>query len=75
VDGGKLLAFGSANPCTAERYDCGSHTTFYGRALAIVQRDCAGEIVIHVDADDLASALATVKVIEQKTAEQKTVVG
>ncbi len=64
ADGGKLLAFGSANPCTEERYDSGSFTTYYGRALAVVRANCAGELVIHVDSDDLASALATVKVIE-----------
>ena len=37
VTGGKLLAFGSANPRTEERFDFGSYTTYYGRALAVVQ--------------------------------------
>jgi beta-galactosidase len=36
VEGGKLLGFGSANPCTEERFDSGSYTTFYGKALAVV---------------------------------------
>jgi hypothetical protein len=39
VDGGKLLAFGSANPRTTERYTDGVFTTFYGRALAVVAVD------------------------------------
>ena len=37
VTGGKLLAFGSANPRTEERFDSGSYTTYYGKALAVVQ--------------------------------------
>lgn len=37
VDGGELLALGSANPRTEERYDSGSFTTYYGRALAVVR--------------------------------------
>lgn len=37
VDGGELLAFGSANPRTEERFDEGSYTTYYGRALAAVR--------------------------------------
>lgn len=37
VEGGELLAFGSANPCTEEQYHTGSFTTYYGRALAVVR--------------------------------------
>lgn len=37
VEGGELLGFGSANPCTEEQYHTGSFTTYYGRALAIVR--------------------------------------
>ncbi len=36
----ELLAFGSANPRTEERFDAGEYTTYYGRALAVVR---AGE--------------------------------
>ncbi|MBN1246424.1 MAG: DUF4982 domain-containing protein [Anaerolineae bacterium] len=39
VDGGELLGFGNANPCTEERFDSGSTTTYYGKALAVV---CVG---------------------------------
>ncbi len=37
VENGKLLAFGSANPRTEESYNTGSFTTYYGRALAIIE--------------------------------------
>lgn len=37
VEGGELLAFGSANPCTEEQYHTGTFTTYYGRALAVVR--------------------------------------
>ncbi len=37
VEGGELLAFGSASPRTGERYDSGSFTTYYGRAMAVVR--------------------------------------
>ena len=37
VEGGELLAFGSANPRTEESYLSGSFTTYYGKALAIVR--------------------------------------
>lgn len=37
VEGGELLGFGSANPCTEEQYHTGSFTTYYGRALGIIR--------------------------------------
>ena len=45
VDGGELLGFGSANPCTEERFDKGSYTTYYGKALAVVHTDLKVETV------------------------------
>lgn len=36
VEGGELLAFGSANPRTAERFADGSYGTYYGRSQAVV---------------------------------------
>ena len=38
VTGGDLLAFGSANPRTAEDFQSGRYTTYYGRAQAVVRR-------------------------------------
>ena len=46
VQGGQLLAFGSANPCTKEQYHTGSFTTYYGCALAIVRAEQAGHITV-----------------------------
>lgn len=55
VQGGQLLAFGSANPCTAEQYHTGSFTTYYGRALAVVrvEDNC---IVTVTDGQEIATA-------------------
>ena len=46
VEGGELLAFGSANPCTEEQYNTGSFTTYYGRALAVVRAGETGTVSI-----------------------------
>ena len=46
VEGGELLAFGSANPCTEEQYHTGSFTSYYGRALAVVRAGEAGMVSI-----------------------------
>ena len=46
VEGGELLAFGSAAPRTEERYDSGSFTTYYGRALAVVRAGESGTVKI-----------------------------
>ena len=46
VEGGELLAFGSANPCTEEQYHSGSFTTYYGRALAVVRAGESGSVKI-----------------------------
>lgn len=37
VSGGTLLAFGSARPRTEERYDTGTHTTYFGCAQAVIR--------------------------------------
>ena len=48
VENGELLAFGSANPRTEERYDSGSFTTYYGQALAVVRAGKSGSTIISV---------------------------
>lgn len=63
VQGGVLLAFGSANPCTEEQYDSGSFTTYYGRALAIVYAPCVGEIRVGVAGDTLGLEETVIQVI------------
>lgn len=46
VDNGELLAFGSANPRTEERYHMGQFMTYYGRAMAIVRCTEKGTLTI-----------------------------
>ena len=46
VEGGELLAFGSANPCHEEQYHTGCFTTYYGRALAIVRTKGSSTVVV-----------------------------
>lgn len=53
VTGGDLLGFGSANPCTEESYDTGTHTTYYGRAQAVVYAGQEGKICIKVSGGSL----------------------
>jgi hypothetical protein len=58
VEGGKLLAFGSANPRTEENYTDGKFTTFYGRALAVAAADDTGSMKITVEGGNLPPASA-----------------
>lgn len=64
VEGGRLLGFGSANPCTTERFDSGSYTTFYGRSLAAVAADQAGELTLRVTGEGLQPAEAKISVTD-----------
>jgi hypothetical protein len=61
VEGGELLAFGSANPRTEERYDSGTFTTYYGRALAIVRAGESGSVRITARGKEKAEAEIPVK--------------
>ena len=61
VEGGILLAFGSANPCTKEQYHTGSFTSYYGRTLAIIRADQSTSIYIKVT-DGLISSMAELSV-------------
>lgn len=61
VVGGELLAFGSANPRTQERFDEGEYSTYYGRALAIVRLG-RGENVSVTIADGEKTAEAVIHV-------------
>ncbi len=56
VKNGDLLAFGSANPRTEERYHTGTFTTYYGRALAVVKATQPGILEIYA-ADKYAEIL------------------
>ncbi len=61
VEGGELLAFGSANPRTEERFDEGTYTTYYGVALAAVRVN--GNTTVTVT-DGKETAKATITVAE-----------
>jgi len=67
VDGGKLLAFGSATPRTEERYTDGVFTTYYGRAQAIVAADNPGVMTVIVQGSNLPPVSAQVVVSEDFT--------
>ena len=58
VEGGELLGFGSANPCTKEEFTDGSYTTYFGRAQAVIR---VGE-----DGHALLKVFDGANVIEQK---------
>lgn len=62
VEGGELLAFGSANPRTEERYDAGSFTSYYGKTLAAARAGAKGELKITVT-DGKMSAEKLIKII------------
>ena len=61
VEGGELLAFGSANPRTEERFDEGTYTTYYGVALAAVRVN--GNTTVTVT-DGKETTKATISVAE-----------
>ena len=64
VEGGKLLGFGSANPCTTECYDSGSFTTYYGKSLAVVYGEKVGTMTITIAGDNLEIQTLKVKVTD-----------
>ena len=49
---GQLAALGSARPETGERFDSGEHTTYEGRALAIIRPTGPGKIRLTATAPD-----------------------
>lgn len=51
VEGGDLLAFGSANPRTEEMFGDGSYTTYFGQSMAVVKSTKKG--IIRVMAEDV----------------------
>jgi hypothetical protein len=63
VEGGCLLAFGSANPRTGESYLSGSFTTYYGRSQAVVRANKAGTIRITAYGGNMENAFAEIKAL------------
>ena len=64
VEGGELLAFGSANPRTEERFDADSYTTYYGVALAAVRVGESGCTKVTVSGKQAGTAVAEIAVSE-----------
>jgi hypothetical protein len=62
VEGGDLLAFGSANPRTEENYGDGSFTTYYGRSQAVLQTKQPGSIVVSVQGKNLETVQTVIEV-------------
>lgn len=52
VEGGRLLAFGSANPRTEESYISGEFTAYYGKAQVIVLSDRESQIKVTAESAD-----------------------
>ena len=62
IEGGELLAFGSANPCTEEQYHTGTFTTYYGRALAVVRAGETGQMTVSAsDGVELSRASVSIR--------------
>jgi hypothetical protein len=62
VEGGDLLAFGSANPRTEENYNAGSFTTYYGRSQAVLRSKQQGTTAISVQGKNLETVQAVIVV-------------
>ncbi len=63
VEGGDLLAFGSACPRTKESYNTGKFTTYYGRAQAVVRASSDNQMVIRAESSTLNKKSVIIKVI------------
>ena len=60
---GTLQAFGSARPNMAETYTADTHTTFYGKALAVIRAGYEpGEIKVTVSGEGLADTSFVIEV-------------
>lgn len=65
VDGpARLQGLGSARPVTEEPYTASQHTTFEGRALAVIRPTGAGKITVTVSATGLEPAVVQLRALE-----------
>jgi hypothetical protein len=62
LNGGELLAFGSANPRTEENYNDGSFTTYYGRSQAVLRMKQPGTMLITIQGEGLEPVRAMIRV-------------
>ena len=64
VEGGELLAFGSAMPSSEDDYLSGNFMTYFGRAQAVVRAKEAGIVTVTVTGEKLAPAKVILHVEE-----------
>ena len=62
VEGGELLAFGSARPMAEENFLDGIYSTWYGLAQAIVKTDKPGMVKITINGEGLEECVETISV-------------
>lgn len=62
VDGAELLAFGSAQPYTSERFQTGRYSTYFGQAQAILKASQSGIIHITIKGEGLEDAQASISI-------------
>ena len=62
VEGGELLAFGSAVPFTEDDYFKGSFRTYYGQAQAVVRANQPGTLKVIVSSKEIKGSSASIEV-------------
>lgn len=62
VTGGKLLAYGSANPRTEEVFVSGEYTTYYGKGQIVVMKEGAGKIDVKVECKKIETKKMSINV-------------
>jgi beta-galactosidase len=68
---GTLLGFGSAQPITEEGFSSERHSTYYGRALAVVRSGHqAGDVTVTVSAQDCLPSTLVIPVRPAEVAER-----
>lgn len=60
--GADLLAFGSAQPITTDRFTAGSYTTYQGRALAVLRATKPGKVVVTISGKGLPTLHKTIMI-------------
>ena len=64
IENGELLGFGSAKPNPTERFDSGTYTTYYGRALAVVRAKEAGTMKVTAAGNGIGKKSVEIEVNE-----------
>ena len=62
VDGGELLAFGSANPRTEETYISGSFKTYYGRSMVVLRVGSGDKVVVKGSGDGVETVAKNISI-------------